>query len=770
MGRVESEFTSVMEYPAGTGGAPFGAADLAAYFSMEFGIHETLPMFAGGLGVLAGDHLKAASDSRMPLVAVGLLYRFGYFHQYLDYSGWQQEEYRETDLYSLPMQRAKDLHGNALTIEVEGPQGRIWANVWRVYVGRVPLFLLDSNVPENQPELREVTARLYHGDGKVRLAQEVLLGIGGMRALRASGITPAVCHMNEGHCAFLSVERLAQVVEDHGMDTPSALEVIPRATVFTTHTPVPAGHDEFPVELVRPYLAPFAGRLNVPLEEIVAWGQHGGAASPFSMFILGLRMAQHVNGVSRLHGRVARKMWTHVWPLRSEEEIPISYVTNGIHVSSWISVENCVMLEEHLGPDWSSPRREPGVLKRIDEIYDDVLWQVHELARARLIRNCKNLLVDQYRRRNAPQAVMQFVESALEKEVLTIGFARRFATYKRATLLLSDPDRLEAMIASLTRPVQFIIAGKAHPRDNEGKELIRRIIEFAQRPAVRARFVFLEDYDIRIARYLVQGADVWLNTPRRPFEACGTSGMKAAANGVLNLSILDGWWAEGFDETIGWRIGNGEEYQDPAYQDAVESQALYNTLESDVIPCFYDRKNGRPPARWVKMMKASMRAAISGFSAGHMVDQYRRRFYAAAGEQYRALLTAGSQEAAELAAQRRRLAALWERTRIATPVRSSAGPFQVGENFEVSAEADLGELRPEEVDVELYYGTPRASGDLTSGRSVPMRVLEETGPGRYRYGAVLTCGKAGRFGFTARMSPRGDGWVKNTPGFITWAQ
>jgi starch phosphorylase len=547
---VKENFVGEVLTPVDRSESSYGEEGTIGYFSMEFGIHESVPLFAGGLGVLAGDHLKAASDLALPLIGVGLLYRHGFFHQFLDQDGWQQEEFPETDLFHLPVKRAKDRSGNEISISITGPDGEIRASVWKITVGRIPLYLLDANLPENPPEIRKITAQLYSGDPKTRLAQEVLLGIGGMRALEAMGIYPSVCHMNEGHCAFLSLERLAQTISSYSVNFETAKEIVSRTTVFTTHTPVAAGYDEFPIDLVKPYISSLAKRLGVNVDEILSLGQpiESDSDTPLSMFVLGLRMAQYCNGVSELHGKVARRMWSHVWPGRPEDEVPIIHVTNGVHISSWISIENALLFERYLGPDWHMNMWNPEIAKRIDDIYDEELWRAREMSRSRLIRNCRALMINQYMRRNAPKVMMKDAESVLDQDILTIAFARRFATYKRAYLLLKDPERLEAIINSKTHPVQFIFAGKAHPKDNEGKELIKRLVQFARRTSVRHRIAFLEDYDINIARHLVQGADVWLISPRRPFESCVTSGIIGATNGVLNLSFLEGWWCVGFAE------------------------------------------------------------------------------------------------------------------------------------------------------------------------------------------------------------------------------
>jgi len=629
---------------------------------------------------------------------------------------------------------------------------------------------LNTNIPENPPEIREITSRLYAGEHKLRLSQEALLGIGGVRALTALGIEPAVYHMNEGHCAFAGLERVAQTMAAHNLDLETALEIVPRSTVFTTHTPVAAGHDEFTVDLVTPYLKSYENTLGVGLEKILSWGQSPGTGpeGPLSMFILANRMAQYCNGVSRLHGQVARSMWSHVWPERPDDEVPIIHITNGVHIPSWISVENAQLFERYLGPDWFINIWDSDVSKRIEEIYDGELWRAHEISRSRLIRACRMLMVKQYGRRNAPKSTMEEAESVLDPGVLTIAFARRFATYKRANLILSDPDRLEAMLTSERHPVQFVFAGKAHPKDDEGKELIKRLIEFARRPALRHRVVFIEDYDIYTARHLVQGADIWLNTPRRPFEACGTSGMKAAVNGVLNVSILDGWWCEGYSEQRGWRIGNGEEYDDHFYQDAVESQALYNLLEDDIIPCFYDRKNGGVPSRWLTMMKASMQMVLQDFGAQFMVKQYEKKFYLPAVAQYHRLVEAEADQARKLTAQRQRLKNLWGGIRIEPPTRDQDGPFRVGDKVRISTVVHLGDLRPDEVDVELYYGSFKSVDALTTSQTQQMQMQEDRGD-TFLYSCEIICEASGRFGFTARVTPHGDDHIKFTPEFIAWA-
>ncbi|OQX62484.1 MAG: alpha-glucan phosphorylase [Desulfococcus sp. 4484_241] len=746
--------------------------DIIAYFSMEFGIHESLPLFAGGLGILAGDHLKAASDLGLPVAGVGLFYANGYFRQFLDHDGWQQEKYPETNLYYLPVERVKNSDGGDLKISVTGPDGEIQAIVWKIRVGRTTLFLLDTNIRENPPQFREINSRLYRSTGKARLCQEIVLGIGGMKALQAMGLNPVVCHMNEGHCSFSSVERVAQIRELHNVDLKTAIEINARTNIFTTHTPVAAGYDEFPPDLVRPCLVPFEKRLGIPADDLIKWGQADGSnpACPFSMFVLGLHLTQNINGVSELHGSVARKMWSHVWPGLPVKEVPIRHITNGVHIPSWISIENALLYQRYLGRDWAVDIWNNSELaRRIEDIYDEELWRAHEMSKTRLIRSCRRWMTRQYGRRNAPKSVMKEAESVLDDDALTIVFARRFASYKRATLLLRDPDRLKAILSSKEHPVQLIFAGKAHPRDDDGKRIIQQIVNFAKEPECRHKIIFLEDYDINMARHLVQGADIWLNTPRRPLEACGTSGMKAAANGGLNVSILDGWWCEGYSPEVGWAIGNGEEYDDTDYQDAVESHALYNVLENDVIPCFYDRGNGGIPDRWVAMMKASMRMVLERFCAHKMVDRYDSTFYLPAMSAYYDLTENGAREAIRLSEQHIRLRELWNAITIESPRRLTGGAFRIGDSVALSVVAHLGKLLPEEVEVEVYYGPLKGIEEIEDGESIPMGVKENLGNGAYRYECSLVCRTAGRFGFTVRVMPKADNFIKYTPGLITWA-
>jgi len=742
-----------------------------AYFSLEYGIHETLRLYSGGLGILAGDHLKSASDLHLPLIGVGIFYCQGYFTQYLTNEGWQQEAYPDSELHRLPLRRAADASGQPLTVSVKLPDREMKAAVWQLDVGRVPLFLLDANIPENPPDLQRVTAQLYAGDRLMRLRQELLLGIGGFRAAVAMGFDPHVCHMNEGHAAFVCLARIAHLMEKTGADLATVLEIVPRTTVFTTHTPVPAGNEAFSLDLLRPHLNALKDQLKLDPNQIIPWGQSTGwNPHELSMTVLGLRMAYYRNGVSRLHGAVERRMWAHMWPGYPENDVPIFHVTNGIHVPSWISLENGHLLDRYLGAEWRNGLTDDSLLNAVNGIPDEELWRAHELGRSRLVRVSRELCERQMALRNAPRAEITQAKSVLDYDVLTIGFARRFATYKRATLLLKDMDRLVSLLKNEDRPVQIIFAGKAHPADDAGKDFIRQIVRFSQRADVKRRVVFLENYDIRVARYLVQGVDVWLNTPRRPLEASGTSGMKAAVNGGLHLSILDGWWDEAYSKDCGWAIGHGEEYDDPEYQDAVESQALYNLLENEVIPLFYDRPSSDVPTKWVAMMKASMKMALGHFSSHRMVSEYDRHGYRPAREAYERLTANNCAEARSLVQQRRRLEALWGKIRVEMPVVDrDISMLHVGDSFKVHSAVHLGDLNPEEVEVSVYYGPVSSKNIITENRCVPMTPAEKRSDGAIIYTQEITCHATGQHGLTTRVVPKGEAWKPCVPGFIVWA-
>ena len=742
-----------------------------AYFSMEFGLHESIHIYSGGLGILAGDHLKSASDLDIPLCGIGLFYREGYFEQALDTWGKQIEAYPENDLHALPITPARNSKGEPVRITVPLPGATLHATAWRMDVGRIPLFLLDTNLPENPPELRAITGRLYGGDKLNRLRQELLLGIGGLRALEAMGFEVAASHMNEGHAAFLGLERMAKSVRK-GLSLRESQAFVRRTSIFTTHTPVPAGNETFDLGLLKPHLDAIEAEGGVPANFAVSLGRAPGDthSHELSMTILGLNCSAYNNGVAKLHGIVERDMWKHLWPAFPVDEVPIGHITNGIHVPTWIATDNSILYSSVLGPDWDVKPMTESQIDKIDHIRDEDLWRVHEASRAHLVRTARENLERAGMKRNASFEELASLRNVLDKDALTIGFARRFATYKRATLILSDLERLKKILLNPARPVQIIFAGKAHPADGDGKHLVQRIAEFTKDPAIRSRVIFLENYNMRIARRLVRGVDVWLNTPRRPNEASGTSGMKACINGAIHVSTLDGWWPEGYDPQCGWAIGDGTEFPSPEQQDQSDAQALYNLLESEIVPAFYDRPHGELPMRWIAMMKASIKMSLNRFSSTRMVSDYFAGSYAPAMEAFAALGADGFGVLRGDVARDDALVAKWPGVAIAFPQpdRDMARTF-VGDDFRVSAKVHLGDIAPEDVVVEFFSGRLDHAANVGAGRGVEMTVQKKLGGGDYLYAATVTCEAPGAFGFTARVSPR-DGRLRNTmPGYMTWA-
>jgi starch phosphorylase len=599
-----------------------------AYFSAEFGLHESLPIYSGGLGVLAGDHIKSASDLDIPLVGVGLFYGQGYFRQHLDRNGWQEEEYLETDVNQLPMEPAIGTSGVPLTVQIETRGSSIRAKVWRLKVGRCDLLLLDSNVEGNAPEDRELTSRLYGGDGRVRIRQELLLGVGGFRALTAMGITPGVLHLNEGHSGFAVLEAIRNRMEEEGISFDDAAQRVSREVVFTTHTPVPAGHDRFNAELIEEHLGPLRERLGLSHDKLMGLGRDGGGYhEQFCLTVLGLRLSRRANAVSALHGEVSRSMWTGLYPGKPEDAVPIGHITNGVHVPTWLAPQMFRLYDRHLGTGWPQHSSEPRTWENIENVNDGELWETHLSLKSRLLEFVRRRAIEQSERRSESLETLQQVSRVLSPDALTIGFARRFATYKRANLILTDIRRLASMVNDPKRPVQFVFAGKAHPHDEPGKRVLQQIAELMRDPEFADKFVFVEDYDINVARHFVQGVDVWLNNPRRPLEASGTSGQKVVLNGGLNLSVLDGWWAEAYDGLNGFAIGTGRTHSNMDVHDTRDGDDLYRVLHNEVIPLYYQRDHDGLPRGWIKRMKRTIRTLGWRFNADRMVMDYTLKCY-----------------------------------------------------------------------------------------------------------------------------------------------
>lgn len=741
-----------------------------AYFSAEFGIAECLPIYSGGLGVLAGDHLKAASELGDPLVGVTLLYQKGYFRQYLNVDGWQQERYPSNDFSNLPINLMKKPDGSPVTISVDFPNRKVHAQVWEAKVGRVSLYMLDTNVALNDARDHYITNELYGGDQETRIQQEIMLGIGGTRALVELGISRTVYHMNEGHSAFLALERIRMLMQEKGISFDLARQITSAGNVFTTHTPVAAGFDVFHPAMMQVYFGDYAKSLGLEWEEFMALGRvdPSDKTSGFNMAVLAMKNSPYVNGVSKLHGQVSRSMVEPLWPGYSNEEIPVNSVTNGIHTSSWISADMARLFDEYLGFEWSSQVPKKEIWAKVDEIPDEELWAIHQRHRMKLVEFARKRMHEQLVQRNVHRREVDAAKNILNPEALTIGFARRFATYKRATLILSDPERLKKIISNTDRPVQFVFAGKAHPKDDAGKDYLRQIVHFAREESVRNHMVFLEDYDLATARKMVHGVDVWLNTPRRPMEASGTSGMKVVCNGGLNFSVLDGWWAEAYEPEVGWAIGSGEEYTDFAYQDRVEAQEMYELLEQDIVPLFYNRDQDDVPHEWIAKMKACMRKLMPVYSTCRMVREYTDRFYIPAGKRYQTFAGDDYSRAQSVVDWKKRIKANWSQVSVGEVKEEEGNLLTIGSEMKISAMVELGVLSPTDVSVEIYWGNIRTETGVVNGRTIRMTRIESK-DGLHHYEGCIPCDNSGLHGYTIRVIPdHPDAVIPYDLNLITW--
>jgi len=727
-----------------------------AYFSMEFGLTECLQNYSGGLGVLSGGHLKSASDLNIPLIGVGLLYQEGYFQQYLTPDGWQQESYPINDYVNLPVTLQTDAEGKPIQISVPLPGRELYAQIWKVQVGGVSLYLLDSNVEDNAwEEDRNLTDRLYGGDRRTRIRQEILMGIGGIRSLRALGIQADIFHMNEGHSAFLLLERMRNYMHEGHLSFEQAKALTAASTVFTVHTPVLAGLERFGFDLIDEHFTDMMHQLGLSRDQFFDLGREDmGGYELFSMSVMALNISSGANGVAQLHGQVSRDMWQWVYPGVPVHEVPIRAITNGIHVQTWVSPEMAQLFDRYLDPAWRSGESRPEVWEGVASIPDAELWRTHVRRRERLVAFARDRLREQLQRRGVSQTAIEEADEVLNPDALTIGFGRRFATYKRATLIFRDLERLRKLVSNKERPVQFIFAGKAHPHDNEGKELIRTIVSIARDPDFRDSIVFLENYDMNVARYMVQGVDIWLNNPRRPKEASGTSGMKVIYNGGLNCSIPDGWWAEAYRSDIGWSIGYGEEYDEGAWehQDYVESQALYNLLEEDIVPMFYHQRRDGLPREWIRRIKGSMMSLAPFFNTHRMVQQYTDEFYMPRYRVSQEMSQPNFSQTAAFVEWRRNLDYVWQDIAVLN-VDIEQGEVKIGSHTEIQAQVQLGSLKPEDVKVQLYYGLLDTAGNISDGQSVDMEVAAENGGGIYIFKTDHVYEATGDFGFSVRVLP-----------------
>jgi starch phosphorylase len=741
-----------------------GAPASIAYFSPEYGITEVLPQYSGGLGILAGDHLKSASDLGVPIVGVGLFYKTGYFKQSLNLDGWQQEDYPVLDPDGLPLALLREPDGTPCVITLDLPGGRtLKAHIWKAQVGRVPLLLLDSDVQENDDALRNITDRLYGGGGELRLQQEMLLGIGGVRALRLwSRLTgapaPDVYHTNEGHAGFLGVERIRELTTLHQMSFDEALEAVRSATVFTTHTPVPAGIDRFGADQIQMYFGGDNALDGVPVERLLQLGAEnypGGEPGVFNMAVMGLRLGARANGVSRLHGVVSRHMFEGLWPGFDDTEVPITSITNGVHAPTWVDRKVYELAAKHLG---TTDLDRDNAWERIGAVPGDEIWATKRDLREQLVKEARRRVRSSWFKRGASRAELGWVDNILDPDVLTIGFARRVPTYKRLTLILRDPARLKRLLLDPQRPIQLVIAGKAHPADETGKKLIQQMVKFADDPEVRHRIVFLPNYDIAMAQYLYPGCDVWLNNPLRPFEACGTSGMKAALNGGLNLSILDGWWDEWYDGENGWAIPTADGVEDPDRRDDLEAAALYDLIETSVAPRFYDVDEDGLSRRWLSMMTHTLTTLGPKVLATRQVKDYTIELYGPAARAGWALDGPEYAGAKSLAAFKAKVRGAWSGVRVDHVESSGVSDSpQVGDRLHVRAFVSLGELSPDDVEVQVVHGRTSESDELRDVETAPLTFAESYEGGRHRFEGELVLSRTGTFGYTVRVLPHHSG-------------
>ena len=749
-----------------------------AYFSAEFGFHESFPNYSGGLGILSGDHCKSASDLDIPFVAVGLLYRHGYFRQQINKEGWQESLALDQNFSHLPVQELKGKDGNVLTISVKILDRWVVAKVWKLAIGRIPLYLLDTHLPENAPEDREITAQLYGGDHEMRIKQEIILGIGGVHALAALGIKPSVHHLNEGHAAFIALELIRRRVQEQGLDFYSALQATAAGNIFTTHTPVPAGNDAFPLELMRKYFGDYPASVGIDFETFASFGQtRKDPHEPFSMTILALRSSRHANGVSALHGRVSQTLWTDVWAGIPVTEVPITSVTNGIHTKTWMAPDFVKVYDRYM-PGWEDALTDRDFWRKVQDIPDDVIWDTHQKQKLRMVNFIRERVRVQRQRLGESPEKMRAISSMLNPEVLTIGFARRFATYKRATLLFADPERLHKLMNNSERPVQFVFAGKAHPKDEPGKRFIQEVYKYTRMPEFEGRIVFCEDYDHYVGRRLYQGVDLWLNNPRRPLEASGTSGMKLPPSGGLNLSVLDGWWCEAYRDNpkSGWAIGaeipESTTEVDEKFEKEVDVASLFHILDTQVLPLYYAKPDGRLPVAWINLMRESIRTVVPTFNTHRMVQEYTERLYDSAARAHTTLNADGGKKAIELSQWKANIRRDWSHVSASeVAVRTGNGPsVMVGDQLEVSARIALGPIAPEFVRVEAYFGG-QVNGQIADAKTVELKRVEKLSDGAYRFAGNIPAHESGTYGLSVRVIPSHPNVVQaHELRLITWAK
>lgn len=742
---------------------PENKKDLIAYFSAEYGLDETIPIYSGGLGILSGDHLKSASDLGIPLVGVGLLYKNGYFHQKIEGYGIQKSEYHNIELDDLPIHSVKGKDGQDLLISVKFQKRTIYLKVWKINVGRISLYLLDTDIDINKAEDREVTLKLYGGDQDMRIRQEIVLGIGGVRLFKELGVTPTIYHMNEGHSAFLTLELMRKTIEEKQVSFEIARDIVSSRTVFTTHTPVPAGNDIFPIELVEKYFKEFWPKLGIEKDEFLKLGMKPcDTLEPgFNMGILALKIAGKKNGVSRLHGEVSRELFGEAWPNIAANESPITYVTNGIHTCSWLPQNLKELYNKYLTspttPYWQDKIYLDDTWKRIKNIPNEELWNAHIERKEKLIELVKENTTNRLRRAGVGYEEIREIISGLSTKDLIIGFARRFATYKRATLIFNDLERITEILNDSEHPVKLVFAGKAHPADKEGQDLIKYIHEISMKPQFKGKVFLLENYNIAMSRYLVSGVDVWLNNPRRPMEASGTSGQKASVNGVINFSVLDGWWAEGYDQTNGWTIGTDAEYSSYNIQDAADSQSIYKTLENKIIPTFFNRPSDEKPSEeWMKIMKQSIITTGGKYSTARMLVDYTEKLYIPLINLYNKYYS-NLENASKYSSWKKHITTNWDNILIEQTDNPENIKIEAGEAIEVSCKVTLPNIEKEDVRVEVYCGKISDDGRVEDTVVIPMKLIaEEKEYKRYTYTAKISLSSGGNYGYTFRVMPTNE--------------
>ena len=736
---------------------PNNKNDLIAYFSAEYGLDETIPIYSGGLGILSGDHLKSASDLGIPLVAIGLLYKNGYFHQKIDGAGHQETEYHDIDLYDLPIHPVKDENGEDMMIYIKFPKRRIYLKVWQINVGRVKLYLLDSDIEKNNPEDRDVTLRLYGGDQEMRIRQEIVLGMGGVNFLtRKLGVNPTVYHMNEGHSAFLTVELIKNIMKEKEVSFEVAKDIVSSKTVFTTHTPVPAGNDIFPLSLVEKYFKEFWPRIGLTREEFLKLGMKPckELEAGFNMGILALKIAGKKNGVSKLHGAVSRELFSEVWPEIAANESPIGYVTNGIHTCSWLDPNLKKLYNKYLIPYWQDNIQNQSTWEKVKNIPDEKLWEIHQNRKTKLIRLVKENTTERLRRSGYSYEEINSIISKLDVNTLTIGFARRFATYKRATLIFKDLERITQILNNENRPIQLIFAGKAHPADKEGQDLIKYIHEVSMMPQFKGKIFLLENYNIAMSRYLVSGVDVWLNNPRRPMEASGTSGQKASVNGVINFSVLDGWWAEGYNQENGWTIGTNAEYESYEAQDVADSQSMYRTLEEKIVPLYYDKDKNGISKNWIEKMKNSIISTGGKYSTSRMLIDYTNNYYMPLCNIYNKYYT-NVDNVAEYNNWKHELFENWKDIKIEQENNLDNITIDAGNNIEVKCSVQVPNIDINNISVQCYYGKILENGIVENVEIIPMKMIDEDEENKkYTFSAKIELKTGGNYGYTFRVMPK----------------